>query len=175
MTVTRRTFIKAGLFGSGALVAAGAWEGWKLRGCTAEAGTLSPAGRALFSAMFPALLNGVVPSDGWTPAMMPDALRRVEATIATLSPAAQAELRQLICLLDRRIGRLLLTGSSAPWAVVTPARAREILVRWRFSSMALLVSAYQALHDLALASWYAEPAHWAAIGYPGPPDLERLS
>jgi hypothetical protein len=31
-----------------------------------------------------------------------------------------------------------------------------------------LRSAYQALHDLVLGAWYANPANWDAIGYPGP-------
>jgi hypothetical protein len=175
MAITRRTFIKAGLLGTGALVAAGAWDGWRLRACGMSAAPLSPQGRALFAAMMPALLDGVVPPDAWSPTMMDQAMTRLEATIAALSPHAQGELHQLACLLDRRVGRLLLAGSSAPWAVVTPARAGEILTRWRTSGSTLKVSAYRALHDLTYAAWYAEPSHWAAIGYPGPPDLERAS
>lgn len=175
MPITRRTFIKAGLWGTGALVAAGAWEGWRLRACGMSPAPLSPQGRALFAAMMPALLDGVVAPDAWTPTMMDQALVRLEATIAALSPPTQRELHQLACLLDRRVGRLLLAGSSASWVVVTPARASEILTRWRSSGSALKVSAYQALHDLTFAAWYADPSHWAAIGYPGPPDLERAS
>jgi hypothetical protein len=99
----------------------------------------------------------------------------VEATIASLPAQSQRELHQLTCLLDRRVARLLLAGSTAPWDVVTPARARAILTRWRFSGSTLLVSAYRALRDLTFASWYAEPSHWAAIGYPGPPSLQGTS
>jgi len=172
MPITRRTFIKAGVLGTGALVAAGAWEGWRLRTCSARAEPLSPAGRALFAAMIPALLDGVVAPGAWSPTLMDETLGRVEAAVAALPPHARRELHQLGCLLDRRVVRLLLAGSAAPWAVVTPGRAREILARWRWSGTALLVSAYQALHDLTFAAWYAEPAHWGAIGYPGPPSLE---
>jgi hypothetical protein len=173
MPITRRTFIKAGVLGTAALAAAGAWGGWRLRACSAHPAPLSPAGRALFAAMIPALLDGAVAPGAWTAAMGDEALRRVEVTIAALSPHAQRELHQLACLLDARVARLLLAGSGAPWPVVTRARAGAILARWRFSRSALLVSAYQALHDLTFAAWYAEPAHWAAIGYPGPPELER--
>ena len=44
---------------------------------------------------------------------------------------------------------------------------------WRLHRFALLRTAYGALHDLSLGAWYAQPASWNAIGYPGP--LKELS
>lgn len=171
MPLTRRTFIKAGAIGAGALAVAGAYGAWRLRGCTAPHAALSPEGRALFAALIPAFLDGVVAPDAWTPATMNATLDGVDRTVAALAPAARAELQQLACLLDQGAARLLLAGSWTPWASVTPDHARRILERWRFSRTAMLVSAYQALHDITFASWYAEPAHWAATGYPGPPRI----
>lgn len=171
MPLTRRTFIKAGAIGGGALVAAGAWEAWRLRSCKGDGNGLSPAGRALFAAVIPAFLDGVVPADTWTPATMEPLLDDVNRTVAQLPAAARNELQQLACLLDQGPVRLLLAGTFVPWERVDAARATRILARWRYGSTAMLVSAYQALHDITFATWYASPAHWAATGYPGPPRL----
>ena len=173
--VSRRTFIKAGAFGTGALLIAGAFGGWRLRRCAADPAALSPATRALFSAMLPAFLDGVIRPEEWTTAGRDAALGQVEATIAALAPSARQELHQLSCLLDQGAFRLLLAGSWASWASVTPTDARRVLERWRSSRMPMLVSAYQALHDITYASWYAQPAHWASTGYPGPPALLGLA
>lgn len=106
---------------------------------------------------------------------MDAALGYVEETIAALAPSARHELQQLTCLLDHGAIRLLLAGSWDSWASITPNDARLVLERWRFSRMPMLVSAYQALHDITYASWYAQPAHWAATGYPGPPALAGVA
>ncbi len=169
MPLTRRTLIKAGAIGAGALAVAGAYGAWRLRGCMAPDTALSPEGRALFAAMIPAFLDGMVAPGAWTPATMSATLGGVDRTVAALSPTARAELQQLACLLDQGAARLLLAGSWTPWASVTPDDARHVLQRWRFSRTPMLVSAYQALHDITFATWYAEPANWAATGYPGPP------
>jgi len=171
MAITRRTFIKAGAIGGGVLVAAGAWEAWRMRSCKGDGNGLSPAGRALFAAVIPAFLDGVVPAGSWTPATMDALLADVNRTVSQLPPAARNELQQLACLLDQGPVRLLLAGTFVPWQRIDAARAARILARWRLGSTAMLVSAYQALHDITFAAWYAAPAHWAATGYPGPPRL----
>ena len=42
------------------------------------------------------------------------------------------------------------------------------LQEWRFHRIDMLQTAYHALHDLIIGSWYADPVTWQAIGYPGP-------
>ncbi|MBI3568710.1 MAG: hypothetical protein HY084_10985 [Gemmatimonadetes bacterium] len=172
MAFTRRTFIKAGAIGASALVAAGAYETWRLRRCAAgDQGALSPAGRALFAAVLPAFLDGVVLPSAWTPALMATALDGVERTVAALSPAARAELHQLFCLLDQRAVRFALTGVWSEWRSVDVATAKRFLERWRFGRQAMLTSAYQGLHDICYGSWYANPSSWPMTGYPGPPNI----
>lgn len=174
VSFSRRTFIKAGAVGVGALAMAGAYEAWRLRACTNEtAGALSPAGRALFAAMIPAFLDGMVAPGDWTPQSMSATLDLIERTVAALPSAARGELQQLACLLDQAPVRLLLAGRWSPWSSITAAEARRVLERWRFSGTPMLVSAYQALHDITYASWYAQPSSWAAIGYPGPPTFSK--
>ena len=48
---------------------------------------------------------------------------------------------------------------------------KTFLAALRDSSIGLKQQAYFALHDMVLGSFYAEPASWAATGYPGPPKL----
>ena len=174
MPLTRRTFIKTGAIGVGALVTAGTYEAWRLRACMHETGgALSPAGRALFAAMIPAFLEGVVAPGDWTPQAMSAMLGHIEHTVTALPSIARSELQQLTCLLDQAPVRLLLAGRWSPWPSITPSEARRVLERWRFSGTPMLVSAYQALHDITYASWYAQPSSWASIGYPGPPAFSK--
>jgi hypothetical protein len=173
VAISRRGFIKAGLVGGAALAAAGAYEGWRLRPRAGGSETaLGPEGRALFAAVIPAFLQDAIPTSEWSPAVMTAALNGVEVTVQKLAPHARAELRQLFVLLDQAPLRFALAGVWAPWSAVDATRAGQFLERWRFSNTALLASAYQALHDISLSSWYANPARWAGIGYPGPPSLE---
>ena len=172
MAYSRRTFIKAGALGGAALAAAAAWEGWRVSAGSRDDGNdLSPAGRDLFAAILPALLAGAIAPRAWTPPIMDRTLLGVATTVRNLSPAARAELRQLFALLDQRPLRFALAGVWAPWPAVDVTQARRFLDRWRDSSTPMLASAYQALHDIALASWYADPTHWPDTGYPGPPKL----
>ena len=80
-------------------------------------------------------------------------------------------MRQLLDLLGRQGGRVVLAGSLAGWATVDPARAAVILAGWRDHALALLQQAYGGLHDLLFGVWYGDPRHWADCSYPGPPTL----
>ena len=56
--------------------------------------------------------------------------------------------------------------SGRPHAVRSGRRGHiSFLRRWQHSRLDLLKSGYQALHDLVLGAWYADPQSWAAIGY----------
>ena len=169
MPITRRTFIKAGAVGTAALVTAGAYQGWRLRASVLdESAALPPAGRQLFAAVLPAFLDGMVPTNAWTPELMASTLDAVEKTVRALPPHARAELRQLFALLDTHPTRFALTGIWSNWSRVDAATAKKFLERWRFGSNVMFASAYQALHDISYGSWYANPANWPSVGYPGP-------
>jgi hypothetical protein len=172
MALSRRRFIQAGLLGAGVLATAGAYEAWRLAHCTDGARTaLTPAERALFGAMAPALLDGMVHARDWTPALRDETLGAIAQTVAGLPAHARHELRQFACLLDQAPLRLVLARRWQSWADISPQEAQQVLARWRFSGTPMLVSAYQAVHDITFGAWYAQPAHWAAIGYPGPPQF----
>lgn len=158
--ISRRTFLKTGLAG-GLLLGLG--------GC-GNAG--KDERRTILSAIAAVILDGALPVDaGQRKAGIERTVDNIEATIAGLPPATQAELDQLFGLLASGIGRTLLAGVWSPWATASPQAIAAFLESWRHSRFDLLRSAYAGLHDLTLGAWYAEPDTWAAIGYPGPPQL----
>jgi len=163
--VRRRTFLKLGLAG-GALLAAGGAASWlAVRDPVANR-------REVLAGIVPAILDGALPADAAQRAPAIDqATAAVETAIAALSPAAQDELAQLFALLALAPTRLAFAGLAQPWREAGIAEVSAVLQRWRTHRLELLQSAYHALHDLVAGSWYAEPAHWAAIGYDGPPRL----
>lgn len=174
--VTRRQFLKAGIVGGAALAALGAWY-WSRKDTGRVSGPafkLDVTGYDIVAALVPAILAGALPQDdehdGRT-ATIDRVVNSVELTIAGLGAAAQEEIRQLFALLGFAPTRVLLGGLVPAWREASVADVSAFLQRWRFSRLALLRSAYAALHDLVLGAWYANDASWAAIGYPGPPEV----
>lgn len=117
----------------------------------------------------PALLAGVLPleTDARTTAER-QALARTLVAIDGLPHVTRGELDQLFGLLASHPGRWL---AGLDWADATPDQVALFLQRWRTSSFDLFVIGYQAMHDLVLGSWYADPSSWDAISYPGPTKL----
>lgn len=158
--ISRRAFLKTGLAGSLLL---------GLGGCGKPA---ADERRVILSAIAAVILDGALPGEAAPrSAGLARTVHNIEATIAGLPPATQDELDQLFGLLASSAGRIALAGVWAPWAEASPAAIAAFLESWRHSRFDLLRSAYAGLHDLTLGAWYAEPDTWAAIGYPGPPQL----
>ena len=55
-----------------------------------------------------------------------------------------------------------------PSTALTPAELQAALQAMRVASIATRQQVYHALRDLTNAAYYAEPATWAQLGYPGP-------
>ena len=168
---TRRTFLLAGLAGTAALVAAG----WLRSNRVAPGGpgaALSTDADDVLSAVIPVFLAGALPAeaDAATRALR-ETVTSVGAAIARLPPAAQRELAQLYSLLGFAPARIALTGVSSAWREAARDDVAGFLERWRTSNFLMFRSAYAALHQLVFAAWYGNADSWAAIGYPGPPQL----
>jgi hypothetical protein len=166
----RRAFLKFGIAGALLLAAAGAARGQASYRPTDGSGTfrvLREADREVLAAIAPAILAGTAAAG---PAIAA-AIGSVDRAVAGLPPHLQQEVGQLLALLASWPGRRWLAGVAAPWRAASVAEVAAFLERWRFSRWALLQQGYHALHDLVLAAWYARPDSWAAIGYPGPPEV----
>jgi hypothetical protein len=170
VSLSRRTFIVTGIGGALALAAA-AW----LRGPHAPASgvprrALDADGEAIFAAVAPVLLDGALPADPRARAgALRDTLSGIDTAVAGLTPAAQAELRQLVALLALPPVRYGVARVSASWEAASPDEVRRFLDRCRDSRVRLMRAAYDALHQLTYAAWYGNPESWAALDYPGPP------
>lgn len=166
----RRTWLGFGI-ASGLVLAAGGgalalWRpGW-------DEGRLTPAGRELFAAVARVVLEGLLPDAAAAPAAHAAAvdahLGRLEATLAGLPPAVQAEAAELAALLLHPAGRRLFAGLATPWPQATTPELRAAMQGLRSSSLALRQQVFHALRDLTNGAWFAAPATWRAIGYPGP-------
>jgi hypothetical protein len=172
METTRRSFLKAGVLGA-LVLAAGGGIYRTTHPPRAQRFVLDGAARTVLDAVVPAVLAGSLPAD---PAARAQAVHatteRVHQTILGLPLATQKEVQDLFGLLALAPARRLLAGVKHDWASASVEEVSNFLQDWRVHRVALLRTAYQALHDLVLGSWYSDPAHWAAIGYPGPiPEL----
>lgn len=173
METSRRSFLKAGAVGA-LVLAAGGGIYRATRAPAPARFVLDGEARAALEAVVPAILAGALPAGA-------DERRRavaasvegVHAAILNLPLAAQNEVQDLFGLLALAPARRLLAGISGPWGAAREAEVSAFLQDWRGHRFALLRTAYGALHDLALGAWYAQPASWQAIGYPGP--LKELS
>jgi hypothetical protein len=169
-TLSRRTFLKVGLFGALALAAAGG-----LYRITKTSAPLSPyqldeRAKPVLRAVAGALLQDAMPD---SPQAMDMHLARVQAAISGLPLHTQKEIEDLFGLLVLGPTRRFLAGIPDDWEKAKREDVVAFLQNWRMHRLGLLQSAYHALHDLVIGPWYADESNWAAIGYPGP--IKELS
>lgn len=170
---TRRSFLKVGVVGAIALAAGGALYR-KMQGpAPLTPYALDGGARGVLAAIVPVIIGPMLPTDG---AARTQAIARtiegVQASVAILPWSTQKEIQDLFGLLSLAPARRLLAGVPA-WDEATPEQVAAFLQSWRTHRLEMLRGAYAALHDLVLSPWYADPASWSAIGYPGP--IKELS
>lgn len=89
--------------------------------------------------------------------------------IATLPPAQQKQLLNVLRMLDTKRGALFLTGKRVPVSWLSPAAAEATLQRWKRARLAGQRTLSRTVTALALTSLYGYPGpEWDRIGYPGP-------
>ncbi len=168
-TLSRRSFVKAGLVGALALATAGSIYR-ATRPQPSGGFVLDDQARAVLGAVIPVVLKDAI---GSAPAVLDDTIARVRDAIAGLPLATQREVQDLFGLLTMGPTRRFLVGLADDWPQAKPDDVAAFLQNWRMSRINLLQSAYHALHDLVTGSWYGHESSWAAIGYPGP--IKELS
>ncbi len=165
----RRTLLGLGVAGGLTLAVLGGGAAWVLRTPAWHRGALSPAGREICRAVARAVLDGSLPADSGRRAQALEAfIVRLSAAIATLPPATQAQLDELLSLLATAPGRRLIAGLSPAWGAASTQDVQAALQSMRGSSLVLRRQAYHALRDLTQGAYFADAATWPAMGYPGP-------
>ena len=181
MAVSRRRFLKLGLFGGVVIVGAtiltrGVFWGAKSRLSRRrgyEYAFLTERDCEAVFALIPAILvhDAFGVSEAEREELYEETLQAVDAAIASFQPAIQSEIRQLFHLLALAPARMFLAGVWRDWSRTDAQTATAFLNRWRFSRFNIFRSGYDALQQLVLAAWYGNPKSWSGIGYPGPPNL----
>ena len=169
--ISRRTLLKAGVAGGATLLLVR----WLYTSPTPpqlpRRQALGAPARTILAAIIPVLLDGALPIGAERATARAETLAAVDETIAGLPPAIREELAELFSLLDFAPTRCLVAGVWSPWSEASSEAIAAFLARWRDSRFALLRSAYGALHQIVLGTWYATPRAWPATGYAGPPTL----
>ncbi len=162
----RRTLLKVGIITGAVLALAGG--SLALIQPARRDGMLTERGRAVFAALAPAVLDSLLPQDGANrQAAIQALLGRVEATIAGMPPAMQAEVDELITLIGSAGGRLALVGLRRDWAEASAREVTAALQGLLESSLALRQQVFHALRDLTISAYMSDAAAWVTIGYPG--------
>jgi hypothetical protein len=169
MALSRRGFLKVGIAGALALAVGGGIYRYAYRPARPGRFVLDGEARAAIDAIVPAMLAGALPTDGPARhAAIARATDGVQRAILGLPLATQKEIQDLFGLLALAPARRFLAGVPVSWAEASAGQVGAFLQSWRLHRLGMLQAAYHALHDLVLGAWYADPAAWPAIGYPGP-------
>lgn len=168
---SRRRLLQLGV-GSAAVFAVAGGAAWLWQPGWRAGSGLTAAGRTVFRAVGLCVLEGSLPADRPArDAALEQHLAQLDATIAGLHRQAQAELSQLLGLLVLGPGRRWFTGLKVEWHEAGIDSLEPALRRMRSDDNALRQQAYHALRDLTNAAYYADPAHWPLLGYPGPTEV----
>jgi hypothetical protein len=167
----RRTFL-TGAFVSSAALALGV----NLYPYKVESPEDDRYSRLLFSVLIPVFLDGMLPEVAKPREIVINrTLDAISQAIVVLPTEQQTELAELLGLLESRLGLLLMSGSITPLIMRNPSELVAMLESWRHHYLALLQTAYLGLRELVMASYYACPEHWGAIGYAKPSFLIDLN
>lgn len=170
---SRRSFLKTGV-ASLALIAAGGWVASHFTDQGAavvvpQARLLGAQAQTMLAKLADAILDGMLPAD---PAARQAEIVRVvataEASLQALPPHIQKETQDLLVMLGVAPTRALLIGQWSGWAGASREQVGQTLQGLRTSSVGLRRAVYMGLRDLVASCYYASPATWAQIGYPGP-------
>ena len=163
----RRTLLKLGIASAVVLAVAGGAVALMQPGL--QNGKLSEGARLIFARAGETILAGTLPTDeGPKQIAINSLLDRIEAFIAGTPDHVQAELSQLLGLLNTAAGRRGVVGLSPGWHDATVPEIADAFQTMRISSVSLRVQVYQAFHDIVSASYFSGQESWAVLGYPGP-------
>ncbi len=170
----RRTLLTLGVVGAAALAFAGGTLAL-VQPARRNAAFTEPA-QDLLRAVARAVLGDLLPVEPTAQATALTAhLARLQATIAGMPTAMQAEVDELLTIVSSAPGRRALVGLAQAWATAPTADVSAALQGMRLSSLALRQQAFHALRDLTNAAYFADRSTWSAIGYPGPLDLNAAA
>ena len=100
-----------------------------------------------------------------------DVVGRVDALLARSPAPVQREFARLLHLFENGTTGLITATGWTSFTAAGPASREARLRAWETSRIAVFRTGFQAMKRLCAAAYYSSPASWAAVGYPGPPDV----
>lgn len=171
--VTRRDVVKYGLAGAALLALGGV--GLAMRGTVLRtpAGPLAVLDPVEYSILW-AIAERHCPANGAFPSASSLAIaEQVDAFLAQQHPGTQADVKRLLRFVENALPGLLLDGRTTTFTASSPEVQDAVMEGMRTSRLHMRRTVYKALTGLVGAAYYAHPAVWPAVGYPGPPDALR--
>jgi hypothetical protein len=168
----RRELVRRGLVGTILIAAAGAagafW--WPTRHRKPRSGlrVFDETEASILSAVAATVL-GIEP--GAPSSDEVDVVGRVDALLALSPVAVRREFARLLRVFENGATGLLTATGWTSFTAASPASREARLRAWQTSRIALFRTGFQAMKRLCAACYYSSPVSWAAIGYPGPPDI----
>jgi len=171
MPLSRRTVIRYGLGGAVALAAGGVGLSLQRTAPRAPSRPLRALDERTFS-ILAAVADRVAPSRAGFPAASElQVAEKVDELLASVHPAVVEEITQVLHLLENGLAGLVFDGRPRAFTALDPGAQDQALDAWKRSRLGLRRTAYKALRGLCAAAYYASPAIYPAVGYPGPPDF----
>lgn len=171
-TLGRRRFIQVGVVGAFLLAGAAGWLALRRKDELDGVGGPFAVLAADEAAILLAVARRILPPGPRFPA--PERVRvaeRVDAFLAMSHAGVQKDVKRVLALFDSALFGLLLDGSPVRFRSASPARQDARLSAWSTSRIAVRRTGFRALRRLVTSAYYASPATWSAVGYPGPPAL----
>jgi hypothetical protein len=168
----RRSFLKVGI--AGGLILAGArWLDRPQAVAATPYRFLDERGVATVAALVPVVLEGALPREAAArKRAIDEVVEAFDRAVSGLSASVQKEVDELFSVLRFAPARLVFTGLWSSLEDSTPEEIAAFLTRWRHSRFDIQRAGYQAMTQLLQAAWYGNSASWAAIGYPGAPQVQ---
>jgi hypothetical protein len=171
VNLTRRNFIRLGWGGAVLLTVGGvglALQPTVMREPRQKLKVLSPTDFSVLAAIVDRLHPGApgLPS-GWD-LQVPE---KVDAFLWTIHPADNRELLKALRFIENAIAGALLDGRFRPFTALSPEAQDEALASWRTSRLQTRRLAFKGIRSLTASVYWSQPATYAHLGYPGPPDF----
>jgi hypothetical protein len=167
---SRRGFLKKGLFGGLLLaVGGGTWLALKKGARVSLPADLQVLDERRWPVVL-ALVDRFIPArTGFPSAASLDTAKGVDTILTLVDESSRVEIRQLLMLFENALPNFLFGLRTTPFTLLSPQEQDEVLQEWMTSRVPLRRTGFLALRTLVMSAYYANPATWPAVGYPGPP------
>ena len=163
--------MKAGLFGTGMLAVSGiglSFQSTVYRSPKVTLKALSDREYSIIAAAADRICPQISDMPSAQALMVADHL---DGAVYKMHPAAAAEFKQLLALLENPIVGMVFEQRMRPFTACEPEVQDRVLKAWQHSRFSLRRTGFRAIAGLCMAGYWSQPETWSSLGYPGPPQF----